>query len=228
MRIDINGAIVDSEDAWIYDLFDMPCASPKAINKALTEANGDDVEIYINSPGGSVFAGSEIFSAIQEYSGNVNIHITGLAASAASVIAMAGHSEMAPTAQLMVHNVSACAAGNTHDMAHMADVLQKANEAVAAAYVAKTGMSLEDALDLMDAETWLTAKDAKEYGLIDEISENKNANKATEKDTADIPSLVASSSNNGMLPEEVINKFKSEKEKIQLDIQMLKLEGSKV
>lgn len=175
-RIDVKGAIVPDEDSWIYDLFGMPNASPSKVRSALDEAAGGDnvADVYINSGGGDVFSGSEIYSALRAFKGRLTIHVTGVAASAASVVAMAGKCLMAPTAQMMVHNVSTYADGNYHDMDHASDALQTADRAIAAAYVAKSGMSETDALDLMDRETWLTANDALEYGLIDGIEENQN------------------------------------------------------
>ena len=208
MKITVKGTIVENEDAWIYDYFGMENTCPKAIESAIEEANGEDIDIDINSGGGSVFAGSEIYSAIRGYNGNVNIHVVGLAASAASVIAMAGHSDIAPTAQLMVHNVSSCASGNYHDMDKMSEALKQANKAIASAYVAKTGMSMEDALALMDAETWISAGEAVERGLIDEVQGQNNAN--TSADFA--KSLVAGFGN--ILPDSVLNKYRAERNKL--------------
>ena len=208
MDIYVNGTIVDSEDAWVYDLFGIENASPEKIRDALKEADGNDVDIFINSGGGSVFAGSEIYSMIQRYRGNVTIHVTGLAASAASVIACAGKCLMSATAQMMVHNVSSYGSGDYKNFDKMSEILKKANEAIAAAYVQKSGMSMQDALELMDIETWLTAKDALEYGLIDGIEENQNANNSTESNDL-TPSLAASTAT--MLPREVLNKFNTEK-----------------
>lgn len=222
MDIYVNGTIVDSEDAWVYDLFGIECTSPAKIKDALKDANGDDVDIFINSGGGSVFAGSEIYSMIQRYKGNVVIHVTGLAASAASVIACAGKCLMAPTAQMMVHNVSSYASGDYKNFDKMSEILKKANEAIAAAYVQKSGMSMQDALELMDVETWLTAKDALEYGLIDGIEENQNANNSAESNDL-TPSLAASVAT--MLPREVLNKFNTEKNNVKAEIEMLRLKG---
>lgn len=222
MDIYVNGTIVDSDDAWVYDLFGIDNISPAKVKDALKEADGNDVDIFINSGGGSVFAGSEIYSMIQRYKGNVVIHITGLAASAASVIACAGKCLMAPTAQMMVHNVSSYASGDYKNFDKMSEILKKANEAIAAAYVQKSGMSMQDALELMDVETWLTAKDALEYGLIDGIEENQNANKQTESNDL-TPSLAASTAT--MLPREVLNKFNTEKNNVKAEIEMLRLKG---
>lgn len=206
MKIDVKGAIVPDSDAWIYDLFGEANTSPAKVAQAIAEAEGEDLDIDINSGGGDVFAGSEIYSALRAYPGNINIHVVGLAASAASVIACAGHSDIAPTAQLMVHNVSTYACGNYHDMDHASEMLQQANRAIAAAYVAKSGMAEQDALDLMDAETWLTAQDAVEYGLIDEIAGSKNSNAAE-------PARMAASVS-GMLPPSVIDKMQKHRQEL--------------
>ena len=222
MDIYVNGTIVDSEDAWVYDLFGIENASPVKVRDALKDADGSDVDIFINSGGGSVFAGSEIYSMIQRYKGNVVIHGTGLAASAASVIACAGKCLMSATAQMMVHNVSSYGSGDYKNFDKMSEILKKANEAIAAAYVRKSGMSMQDALELMDVETWLTAKDALEYGLIDGIEENQNANKQTESNDL-TPSLAASTAT--MLPREVLNKFNTEKNNVKAEIEMLRLKG---
>ena len=206
MKIDIKGAIVSNDDAWIYDWFGESYASPAKVSAALEEANGEDVDIEINSGGGDVFAGSEIYAAIRAYPGTVNIHVVGLAASAASVIACAAKSDIAPTAQMMVHNVSTWAAGNYHDMDHASNMLKQANRAIAAAYVEKSGMSEKDALDLMDAETWITAQDAVDYGLIDKIAGSQNS--VQDEDA----SVRLAASVGGMLPPSVINKMQKRKQ----------------
>ena len=206
MKIDIKGAIVSNDDAWIYDWFGETYTSPKNVSAALEEANGEDVDIEINSGGGDVFAGSEIYAAIRAYPGTVNIHVVGLAASAASVIACAAKSDIAPTAQMMVHNVSTWAAGNYHDMDHASNMLKQANRAIAAAYTEKSGMSEKDALDLMDAETWITAQDAVDYGLIDKIAGSQNS--VQDEDA----SVRLAASVGGMLPPSVINKMQKRKQ----------------
>ena len=206
MKIDIKGVIVTNDDAWIYDWFGETYTSPKNVSAALEEANGEDVDIDINSVGGDVFAGSEIYAAIRSYPGAVNIHVVGLAASAASVIACAGKSDIAPTAQMMVHNVSTYASGNYHVMDKASDKLKQANRAIAAAYVEKSGMSEKDALDLMDAETWITAQDAVDYGLIDKIAGSQNS--IQDEDA----SVRLAASVGGMLPPSVINKMQKRKQ----------------
>ena len=157
------------------------------------------MEIYINSGGGDIFAASEIYSAIREYSGDVKIHVVGLAASAASVIACAGRSDISPTAQIMVHNVSSVASGDYHDMDKMSENLQKANETIANAYITKSGMTKEKALEIMDKETWLTADEAVELGLIDEVAGSKNVKSQLVAAYCDI------------IPQNVIEKMKAER-----------------
>ena len=197
MRIDVRGTIIPNDDQWIYDWFEIEATSPKIVNDAIANANGDRLDVYINSGGGDVFSGSEIYSALREYSGTVKIHVVGIAASAASVIACAAECEMSPTAQIMVHNVSSCTNGDYHDMDKMSEILQKANETIAAAYVAKSGMSKQEALDMMDRETWLSAEDALKLGLVDEISGSKNVQ------------LVAGIEN--IIPRSVIDKMNAER-----------------
>ena len=204
MRIDVQGVIVPNDDAWIYDWFDMDHTAPRDVGKAIEQAKAanEQLDVYINSGGGDVFSGSEIYAALRAYNGAVRIHVTGIAASAASVIAMAGESDIAPTAQIMVHNVSTTTSGDYRDMEKSSEILQQANRAMAAAYVDKTGMPETDALDMMDAETWLTAAEAVAYGLIDEIAENQN-------DTARMVASVGD-----MLPTSVIAKMKHEQQEL--------------
>lgn len=210
MKIDVKGVIVPNNDAWIYDLFDVENTSPGKVAKAIEDANGEDLDIYINSGGGDVFAGSEIYSAIRAYTGKVHIHVTGIAASAASVIACAGDSDISPTAQIMVHNVSTYADGNYRDMKHASNVLRQVDRAIASAYMAKSGMSEKDALDLMDAESWLTAQDAVEYGLIDRIAENQNAQPESDSGMPNANGLAASVG--GLLPPSVISKMQQKRQ----------------
>lgn len=188
MRIDVKGDIISNDYIWFYEFFEMDFTAPKNVQKALDEANGEAVDVYIDSGGGDIFAGSAIYSALREYKGDVKIHVVGLAASAASVIACARESDIAPTAMVMVHNVSASSKGDFHVMDKSSDTLKKTNKAIAAAYVEKTGMSEAEALSLMDSETWLTANEAVEKGLIDKVSEIKTLLVAS---ISNIPSLEA-------------------------------------
>lgn len=169
MRINIYGVIIPNDYKWYFDWFDEDSTCPRDVNNILNEANGEDVEVYINSPGGIIEAGSEIYTMLREYQGDIKIKIVGQACSAASIIAMAGHCEMSPTALMMVHCVSTRASGNHSDMEKTAEVLRTADDALSNAYMAKSGMSKEEALEMMEKETWLTAHQAKERGLVDAI-----------------------------------------------------------
>ena len=169
MRVNIYGVIIPNDYKWYFDYFDEDSTCPRDITNAIEKANGEELEVYINSPGGIIEAGSEIYTTLREYQGNIKIKIVGQACSAASIIAMAGHSEMSPTALMMVHCVSTIASGNHSDMEKTAEVLRTADDALSNAYMAKSGMSKEEVLAMMEEETWLTAEQAKEKRLIDGI-----------------------------------------------------------
>lgn len=171
-RIDIKGSIVPNNYVWYYDVMRQNATCPKSVYDVLsTAARGDEIEVYINSPGGVISAGSEIYTMLREAAEkyDVKIYITGQACSAASVIACASYCEMSPTALMMVHCVSTGASGNHNALEHTAEVLRTADRALCTAYMAKAGMSETEALDMMERETWLTAQQAKERGLIDKI-----------------------------------------------------------
>lgn len=197
VQIDIRGVIVPDDDQWIYDWFEITATSPQTVRDALKNAAGDDVVVVINSNGGDVQAGQEMYTALRSYEGNVTIRVYSLAASAASVVAMAGTSEISPVAQLMIHNVSCKAVGDHRDMEHTAQVLVNANEALAAAYVAKTGKSKEDILALMAEETWFTAEQAVQEGFIDRIM-------FAETQAGSQPLRLAASYGADLLPQNVI------------------------
>lgn len=199
-RIDIKGVIVANDDQWIYDWLEMESTSPAMVLQAMEEAGGEDLEVYINSPGGDVYAGSEIYTALKEYPGNVTVKIVGVASSAASVVAMAGDKVMiSPTAQIMIHNVSSVSIGDYRDHAHESEVLKGWNKSIANAYRLKSGLSESELLRLMNQETWLTAQEALEKGFVDEIMFDEEASLA----------LVASTSAQ-VLPRQVINKLRNE------------------
>lgn len=169
-RINIRGVMVPNDYKWYYDFFGEDCTCPKDVQQVIDAfADGDEIEVYINSPGGVIDVGSEIYTLLKERADNVKIYITGEACSAASVAAMAAYCEMSPTALMMVHCVSACAEGNHSSMEHTAEVLRTADRALCSAYVDKSGMTEEEALQMMEHTTWLTAGQALERGLIDAV-----------------------------------------------------------
>ncbi|GAA5416202.1 ATP-dependent Clp protease proteolytic subunit [Paraliobacillus ryukyuensis] len=193
-RINVKGAIVSSDIGWIYELFDIEHTSPKLIADQITDANGEDLEVIINSGGGEVYAASEIYTDLKSYDGNVETRIVGLAASAASVIAMAGDKVMiAPTAEIMIHNASMISRGDHREMGKTAHMLQNTDKTIANAYRLKSGMEEKELLELMGEETWLTPQDALEKGFVDEIMFDNEIK------------LSASNGEANLIPQEVID-----------------------
>ncbi len=148
-----------------------------------------DVTVYINSPGGDVFAGAEIYTALREHSkngkGKVTVKVSGIAASAASVIAMAGDEVlMSPVAYMMIHDPWTFAAGNAREMEHQAAVLKEVGEGLIAAYTAKTGKSRDEVVGMLAAETYMSAQRAVDEGFADGIL-YEEAPKPTGKDGKD-------------------------------------------
>jgi ATP-dependent Clp protease protease subunit len=149
--------------------------TPKEFKKDL-DALGDidTLNIYINSGGGDVFAAQAIYSMLNRHKAQKTTYVDGLAASAASVIAMVGDKRIMPNnAMFMIHKASSIAAGNASDFRKRADDLEKIEESIISVYQEKSGLEREKIIELMTAETWMTAKEAKDYGFIDEIDEEK-------------------------------------------------------
>lgn len=141
----------------------------------LDNINADNLTIRINSPGGDVFAGHSIYNMIKQTNKKTKVVVNGLAASIASVIAMAGDVvEMPSNAMMMIHNPSTYGGGTADEMRKTADVLDKVAESIKAVYVEKTGLSKDEITDMMTSETWLTAHEAKELGFCDVVTESVN------------------------------------------------------
>ena len=144
--------------------------------KADLDALGDisDLNVFINSGGGDVFAGQAIYSMLKRHKANVTVYVDGLAASIASIIAMAGDKIIMPSnAMLLVHNPMSGIWGNANEMREIADTLDKIRESMLAVYQEETGMKQEEIITLLDAETWMTAQEALEFGFCNEIEEGK-------------------------------------------------------
>lgn len=159
-----------SDESWWGDE-----VTPKQFKEDL-DALGDidTLNIYINSSGGDVFAGQAIYSIISRHKAQKIVYIDGLAASIASIIAMAGDLVVMPkNAMMMIHNPWTIAMGNAQDFRKLADDLDKIRESLIAAYQEKSNLDREKIIELMDAETWLTADEALEYRFIDEIEKPK-------------------------------------------------------
>ncbi len=154
---------IDSESFWGDEI------TPQMFRDELYAEEGD-ITLWINSPGGNVFAAAEIYTMIRDYPGSVTARIASIAASAASVVAMAGDLvQMSPTALLMIHDPSTIAMGNAKDMEKAIMTLNEVKESIINAYAAKTGLSRNRISKLMSDETWLNAKKAIELGFADEI-----------------------------------------------------------
>ena len=151
-----------------------------ALFKADLFAEKGDITIWLNSPGGDCFAASQIYAMLMDYPHNVTIKIDGIAASAASVIAMAGSTTMmAPTAMMMIHNPWTFAMGDTEEMEKAIDVLSEVKESIINAYEIKTSLSRVKISHMMDDETWMNANKALELGFIDSILEDEKTVKPT-------------------------------------------------
>ena len=158
----IDGVI--AEESWFDD-----DVTPKLFREQLNAGNGDIV-LYVNSPGGDCVAASQIYTMLMEYKGRVTVKIDGIAASAASVIAMAGTEVlMAPTSLLMIHNPLTVAIGDTEEMQKAIVMLDEVKESIINAYELKTGLSRAKIAHFMDAETWMNAQKAIELGFADGI-----------------------------------------------------------
>ena len=143
--------------------------TPQLFRDELNAGNGD-ITVWINSPGGDCIAAAQIYNMLMEYKGNVTIKIDGIAASAASVIAMAGTRVLvSPVSMMMIHNPMTVAMGNAEEMQKTIAMLDEVKESIVNAYEIKTGMSRAKISRLMDAETWMDANSAVEMGFADEI-----------------------------------------------------------
>ena len=170
VELRIEGDIVSSDDAWLYEWFGIPATSPNAFRAALAEHAGKNITVWVDSYGGDVFAAAGIYNALKEHKGKVTVKIDGKAMSAASVIAMAGNTiAMSPVGQMMIHNPSSYAAGDAREMRHVADVLESVKQSIINAYQLKTGKSRAKISEMMDAETFMDAKKALADGFIDEM-----------------------------------------------------------
>jgi len=166
----------DKSEIWIYEeigenWWDGSGITAKGFQKELSAVKASQIDLHINSPGGLVFDGITIYNLLKQHPANVTTYIDGLAASIASVIALAGDKIiMANNALFMIHKASGAVFGNSDDMRDFADKLDKVNGSIATTYTSKTGKEEPEINDMMKEETWLTAKDALDAGFIDEIS----------------------------------------------------------
>ena len=189
--------------------------------RAELEAEEGDVTVWINSPGGNVFAAAEIYTMLKEYAGVVTVRIASIAASAASVVAMAGNRvEMSPTALLMIHDPSTIAMGNAKDMEKAIETLNEVKESIINAYAAKSGLRHNKIAELMSNETWMNAKKAVELGFADEVlydekkvrsaqnREDKDDDDPNKKEKDAGPVLEAQMYSSRMMDQTILNRLR--------------------
>ena len=158
----LNGTI--AEESWFDDDI-----TPQLFREELNAGSGD-ITVWINSPGGDCVAAAQIYNMLMDYRGSVTVKIDGIAASAASVIAMAGTRVLvSPVSMLMIHNPATMAMGDAAEMQKAIAMLDEVKESIINAYEIKTGMSRAKLSHLMDAETWMDAHTAVDLGFADEI-----------------------------------------------------------
>ena len=162
----LNGTI--AEESWFDD-----DVTPALFREELNAGTGN-ITVWINSPGGDCVAAAQIYNMLMDYKGDVTVKIDGIAASAASVIAMAGTKVlMSPVSMMMIHNPATIAFGDTAEMQKAINMLAEVKESIMNAYEIKTGMSRTKISHLMDAETWMDAHKAVELGFADDILERE-------------------------------------------------------
>lgn len=211
-QIDIKGDVVSNDVGEFYEWFGMSSTYPNKVQRAIANDEDDEITLNIASNGGDVFAASEIYTMLKDSKKNIVVNVQGLAASAASVIAMAGNTvRMSPTSQMMIHKASVATYGNADDLDHESDVLNSIDESIAMAYELKTGMKQTDILQLMATETWMNAKVAVDKGFADEIMFNESDDEPTFENAMHVlPSKAAINKFKNLIAKEKLNKQPSQ------------------
>lgn len=218
-----NEAESSTVEISIYDEIGDYGTSAKRFIDDLKSAGDKDINIRMNSVGGSVFDGLAIYNVLRSHKGYVNVKIEGLSASIASIIALAGDNiEMAENGFFMIHNPFGKSAGGADDMRKTADLLDKIKQELVSIYSNKTQLSDETISDMMDKETWLTSQEAKEMGFIDTITEpikvaaSFNFSKFTNVDEKEVKNRLELISNikKTKMTDELKNWFNGVKEEI--------------
>jgi ATP-dependent Clp protease protease subunit len=176
MELIFDGPI--SNECWWGDEI-----TPAIFRDELSKINGN-LTIWLNSPGGDCFSASQIYTMLRNHKGKITVKIDGIAASAASVVAMSGDETLiSPTGYLMIHNPMTLASGNKADMEKAIELLEEVKEGILNAYVRKTGLSRNKISKLMDEETWMNAEKALQLGFVDGILfDNKKSTPEPGKD----------------------------------------------
>lgn len=195
-KISIKGPIMSNSSATVYKYFGFDAACPNDLRKGLEEANGEDVTIEINSPGGVCVYGYEMYTAIMEYPGKVTVHVISAMSAATLLVCAANEALISDTGIFMIHNAKSSADGDYRDLQMEADALKEFNAGIINAYVRKTGKSREEIQALMDKDTYMSPQSAIEQGFVDgymfgDPNEKKDAT-----------SFVAVASGINIIPEE--------------------------
>lgn len=208
-RIKLRGPLISNNQQEAYDWFGMEAVSAKSISNALPD-DGSDIVLEVNSNGGLVTVGSDIYTMLKQYPGNVTAEVTGMAASAASVAIMgADKVVISPTAQMMIHKaLLGYVSGNSDDLDKASNALKASDQGIVNAYVAKTGKSEDEIMELMRNETYMSAQKAVELGFADEIMTFEELD-------------AVASIENGMLPQAVIDDFFANRSKRKSEIKAM-------
>lgn len=200
-RIKMKGPLISNNEYEVYEFFGLEAVSAKSITDQFPEDINEDITLEVNSNGGLVSVGSEIYTALKNYNGHVTAEVTGMAASAASVAIMGADTvKMSPTAQIMIHKALLTrASGNSDDLEKAVNALKSSDQSIINAYVSKTGLSEDEIFKMMKNETFMSANEAIEKGFADELM-------TFEKDLGAVASLES-----GLLPQAVIDDFYSRK-----------------
>lgn len=200
-RIKMKGPLISNNEYEVYEFFGLEAVSAKSITDQFPEDINEDIILEVNSNGGLVTVGSEIYTALKNYNGHVTAEVTGMAASAASVAIMGADTiKISPTAQIMIHKaLLSWASGNSDDLERAVNALKSSDKSIVNAYVSKTGLSEEEIFEMMKNETFMSANEAIEKGFADELM-------TFEKDLGAVASLES-----GLLPQAVIDDFYSRK-----------------
>ena len=214
-RIKMKGPLISNNQQEVYDYFGMEAVSAKSVVDAFPE-DGSDVVLEVNSNGGLVTVGSEIYTSLRSYPGKVTVEVTGIAASAASVAIMGADSvRISPTAQIMIHKaLLPRVSGNSDDLDKASNALKASDQAIVNAYVSKTGLEESVIIDMMKNETFMSAEEAVEKGFADEVMNFEGRE-------------VVASFGTGMLPQAVIDDFFANKSNRKNEIEAMKLELEK-
>ena len=211
----LNGTI--AEDSWFDD-----DVTPQMFKEELTSGSGD-ITVWINSPGGDCVAAAQIYNMLREYKGNVTVKIDGIAASAASVIAMAGDKVlMSPVSMMMIHNPMTIAFGDTAEMQKAIDMLAGVKDSIINAYEIKTGLSRVKLAHLMDSETWMDANKAIELGFADEIIQR---NGVVDMEVPQVSMLYSKTAVVNSLKDKIVEKCRIEQKQVTTETNKVKADS---